>query len=83
MNSGPVVITLNDMEPMKAALLMSHGFNDWNVVPVTQSTDLRSSKSKRHSCSNILPPEWTRRTAANENDEPVVYTLSAWYRERS
>lgn len=24
---------LNDMEPMKAALLMSHGFNDWNVVP--------------------------------------------------
>ncbi len=25
---------LNDMEPFKAALLMSHGFNDWNVVPV-------------------------------------------------
>ena len=24
---------LNDMEPMKAALLMSHGFNDWNVMP--------------------------------------------------
>jgi X-Pro dipeptidyl-peptidase len=25
---------LNDMKPMKAALLMSHGFNDWNVMPV-------------------------------------------------
>jgi X-Pro dipeptidyl-peptidase len=24
---------LNQMEPMKAALLMSHGFNDWNVMP--------------------------------------------------
>lgn len=24
---------LNDMEGMKAALLMSHGFNDWNVMP--------------------------------------------------
>lgn len=24
---------LNDMEPMQAALLMSHGFNDWNVMP--------------------------------------------------
>jgi X-Pro dipeptidyl-peptidase len=24
---------LKDMGPMKAALLMSHGFNDWNVMP--------------------------------------------------
>jgi len=24
---------LNHMAPMKAALLMSHGFNDWNVMP--------------------------------------------------
>ncbi|GAB5410761.1 MAG: Xaa-Pro dipeptidyl-peptidase [Balneolaceae bacterium] len=24
---------LNEMEPMKAAMLMSHGFNDWNVMP--------------------------------------------------
>lgn len=24
---------LNDLGPMKAALLMSHGFNDWNVMP--------------------------------------------------
>ena len=24
---------LLDMEPMRAALLMSHGFNDWNVMP--------------------------------------------------
>ena len=25
---------LLDIEPMKAALLMSHGFNDWNVMPI-------------------------------------------------
>ncbi len=24
---------LNDMKPLKAAVLMSHAFNDWNVVP--------------------------------------------------
>ncbi len=24
---------LNDLRPMKAATLMAHGFNDWNVVP--------------------------------------------------
>ncbi|QQS40448.1 MAG: Xaa-Pro dipeptidyl-peptidase [Acidobacteriota bacterium] len=24
---------LNDMKPFRAALLMSHGFNDWNVMP--------------------------------------------------
>ncbi|MEM7657828.1 MAG: Xaa-Pro dipeptidyl-peptidase, partial [Bacteroidota bacterium] len=24
---------LNEMEPFQAALLMSHGFNDWNVMP--------------------------------------------------
>lgn len=24
---------INDMQTMKAALLMSHGFNDWNVMP--------------------------------------------------
>lgn len=24
---------LNELEPMKAALFMSHGFNDWNVMP--------------------------------------------------
>lgn len=24
---------LNEMEPMKAALLMAHAFNDWNVMP--------------------------------------------------
>ncbi len=24
---------LNDLGPMKAALLMAHGFNDWNVMP--------------------------------------------------
>lgn len=24
---------LNDMAPMKAALFMAHGFNDWNVMP--------------------------------------------------
>lgn len=24
---------INDLEPMRAAMLMAHGFNDWNVMP--------------------------------------------------
>lgn len=37
---------LNDMEPMKAALLMSHGFNDWNVVPEHSYRIYEAAKEK-------------------------------------
>jgi X-Pro dipeptidyl-peptidase len=37
---------LNDMEPMKAALLMSHGFNDWNVVPEHSLRIYEAAKAK-------------------------------------
>lgn len=37
---------LNDMEPMKAALLMSHGFNDWNVMPEHSYRIYKSAKEK-------------------------------------
>lgn len=37
---------LNDMEPMKAALLMSHGFNDWNVMPEHSYRIYEAAKSK-------------------------------------
>ncbi len=37
---------LNDMEPMKAALLMSHGFNDWNVVPEHSFRIYEAAKAK-------------------------------------
>lgn len=37
---------LNDMEPFKAALLMSHGFNDWNVMPEHSYRIWQAAKDK-------------------------------------
>lgn len=37
---------LNDLEPMKAALLMAHAFNDWNVVPEHSVRILEAVKQK-------------------------------------
>lgn len=37
---------LNDMEPMRAALLMSHGFNDWNVMPEHSFRIYQAAKEK-------------------------------------
>ena len=37
---------LNDMGPMKAALLMSHGFNDWNVMPEHSYRIYKAAKDK-------------------------------------
>jgi X-Pro dipeptidyl-peptidase len=37
---------LNDMGPMKSALLMSHGFNDWNVMPEHSYRIYKAAKDK-------------------------------------
>ncbi len=37
---------LNDMEPMKCALLMAHAFNDWNVVPEHSVRIYEAAKAK-------------------------------------
>ncbi|NBC09448.1 MAG: Xaa-Pro dipeptidyl-peptidase [Bacteroidetes bacterium] len=37
---------LNDMDGMKAALLMSHGFNDWNVMPEHSYRIYKAAKEK-------------------------------------
>ena len=37
---------LNEMKPMKAALLMSHGFNDWNVMPEHSYRIYKAAKEK-------------------------------------
>lgn len=37
---------LNDLHPMKAALLMAHAFNDWNVVPEHSVRILEAAKKK-------------------------------------
>jgi X-Pro dipeptidyl-peptidase len=37
---------LNAMEPFKAALLMAHGFNDWNVMPEHSYRIYKAAKDK-------------------------------------
>ncbi len=37
---------LKDMKPFKAALLMSHGFNDWNVMPEHSYRIYKAAKEK-------------------------------------
>ncbi len=37
---------LNDLEPLKAAVLMAHGFNDWNVVPEHSNRISQALKAK-------------------------------------
>jgi len=37
---------LNEMEPFRAALLMSHGFNDWNVMPEHSERIYQAAKEK-------------------------------------
>ena len=41
---------INHMEPMKAALLMSHGFNDWNVMPEHSYRIYEAAKVKGLPC---------------------------------
>jgi len=38
---------LNDLQPMKAALLMSHAFNDWNVMPEHSVRIYEAAKARR------------------------------------
>ncbi len=38
---------LNDLEPLKAAVLMAHAFNDWNVVPEHSVRIYEALKSKQ------------------------------------
>ena len=37
---------LNDLQPLKAALLMSHAFNDWNVMPEHSVRIYEAAKAK-------------------------------------
>jgi len=41
---------LNDMGPMKAALFMSHGLNDWNVMPEHSYRIYKAAKEKGIPC---------------------------------
>ena len=44
---------LNDLGPVKAAVLMSHAFNDWNVMPEHSNQSIKHSKPEASQSKHI------------------------------
>ena len=51
---------LNQMDNLKAALLMAHGFNDWNVMPEHSYRIYKVANEKRPALSDLLSSRWPR-----------------------
>ena len=63
---------LNDMGPMHAALLMSHGFNDWNVVPEHSVRIYQAAKAKG------LPVQFYCHQGGH-GGEPPLTMMNRWF----
>ena len=63
---------LNDMGPMRAALLMSHGFNDWNVVPEHSVRIYEAAKAKG------LPVQFYCHQGGH-GGEPPLTLMNRWF----
>ncbi len=63
---------LNDMGPMRAALLMSHGFNDWNVVPEHSVRIYEYAKAKG------LPVQFYCHQGGH-GGEPPLSMMNRWF----
>jgi X-Pro dipeptidyl-peptidase len=63
---------LNDMGPFRAALLMAHGFNDWNVVPEHSVRIYEYAKSKG------LPVQFYCHQGGHGGDPPLSM-MNRWF----
>lgn len=63
---------LNDMGPMHAALLMAHGFNDWNVVPEHSVRIYEAAKAKG------LPVQFYCHQGGH-GGEPPLKMMNRWF----
>ncbi len=73
---------LNKVKNIKAAVLMSHAFNDWNVVP-EHSVRIYEALKGRVPAHGLLPPGRPRRKSAARDDEQVVHAVPVRRRQRS
>ncbi len=60
------------MGPMKAALLMSHGFNDWNVVPEHSVRIYQAAQAKG------LPVQFFAHQGGHGGDPPMKL-MNRWF----
>ena len=70
---------LNHMKTMKAAMLMSHGFNDWNVMPEHSYRIYKKAKEMGLETGIYYHQNAHGGPATNQYDEQMVYTLFIWY----
>ncbi len=63
---------INDMGPMRAALLMAHGFNDWNVVPEHSVRIYEYAKAKG------LPVQFYCHQGGH-GGEPPLSMMNRWF----
>ncbi|MFA6482386.1 MAG: Xaa-Pro dipeptidyl-peptidase [Bacteroidales bacterium] len=63
---------LNDLGPMKCAMLMAHGFNDWNVVPEHSFRIYDAVRAKGLPCQIYY-------TQGGHGGEPPFEMMNKWF----
>lgn len=63
---------LNQMQPMKAALLMAHAFNDWNVMPEHSVRIYEAAKAKGIPCQAYFHQ-------GGHGGPPPVSMMNRWF----
>jgi X-Pro dipeptidyl-peptidase len=63
-----------NLENLRAAVLMAHAFNDWNVMP-GHSYRVTEVERDGGTSSDLLPPGWSWRQPSRRYDGQVVHTL--------
>jgi X-Pro dipeptidyl-peptidase len=63
---------LKDMGPMKAALFMAHGFNDWNVMPEHSYRIYRAARDKGLPC-------WIYYHQGGHGGAPPLEMMNRWF----
>ena len=70
------------VKDIKAAVLLAHGFNDYNVVPEHSVRIYDEMKALHMPVSIYLHHGRPRRQSAGRNGQPLVLALPVWRRQR-
>jgi len=69
---------LNDLAPLKAAVLMAHAFNDWNVVPEHSNRISQALKAKGVTVQMYYHHERTNPTPYEDYPNPGAYPVTLY-----